>query len=120
MNQLNAFLQSVLGGMRAAAVVLNQNLNILVWNRRAEDLWGLRTDEVNGRSILNLDIGLPVAELRDMIRPCMSGEAKEQEVVLPAVNRRGKKIRCRITCTPLLTGKEKREGVILLMEEEPA
>ena len=55
-----------------------------------------------------------------MIRPCMSGEAKEQEVVLPAVNRRGKKIRCRITCTPLLTGKEKREGVILLMEEEPA
>jgi len=44
MHQLNAFLESVLSGMRAAAIVVNQNLNVLVWNRRAEDLWGLRAD----------------------------------------------------------------------------
>ena len=119
MNQLNAFLESVLSGMRAAAVVLNANLNVLIWNRRAEDLRGLRADEVQGRSILNLDIGLPVGELRDVIRPCLSGDSDHQQVVLDAVNR-GKKIKCRVTCTPLVTASKKREGVILLMEEESA
>jgi two-component system CheB/CheR fusion protein len=120
MNQLNAFLESVLSGMRAAAVVLNANLNVLIWNRRAEDLWGLRADEVQGRSMLNLDIGLPVGQLRDVIRPCLSGDSDHQQVLLDAVNRRGKKIKCRVTCTPLVTASKKREGVILLMEEEPA
>ena len=118
MNQLNAFLESVLTGLRAAAVVVNHNLNVLVWNKRAEDLWGLRSDEVAGRSLLNLDIGLPVGELRDVIRPCLSGDSDHQAVELDAVNRRGKKIKCRVTCTPLVSPvSKKREGAILLMEE---
>ncbi|MBW8907309.1 MAG: PAS domain-containing protein [Betaproteobacteria bacterium] len=117
MNHLNAFLESVLTGMRAAAVVVNQNLNVLVWNRRAEDLWGLRVDEVQGRSLLNLDIGLPVGQLRDILRPSISGEKDHQEVVVDAVNRRGKSIKCRITCTPLVSASKHRDGAILLMEE---
>jgi len=120
MNHLNAFLESVLTGMRAAAVVVNQNLNVLVWNRRAEDLWGLRTDEVQGRSLLNLDIGLPVDQLRDVIRPTLSGDTDHQEIVVDAVNRRGKAIKCRITCTPLVSASKHREGAILLMEEVSA
>ncbi|HZD19399.1 MAG TPA: CheR family methyltransferase [Burkholderiales bacterium] len=120
MNQLNAFLESVFGGMRAAAVVVNQNLDVLVWNRRAEDLWGLRADEVQGRSLLNLDIGLPVRELREVVRPCLGGEGEHGEIVLDAINRRGKKIQCRITCSPLVSAAKKREGVILLMEEVEA
>ena len=117
MNHLNAFLESVLAGMRAAAVVVNKNLDVLVWNRRAEDLWGLRPDEVQGRSLLNLDIGLPVSELRDLVRPCLAGEREHQEVLLDAVNRRGKKIQCRITCSPLLSAARKHDGAILLMQE---
>jgi two-component system CheB/CheR fusion protein len=117
MNQLNAFLESVLTGLRAAAVVVNQNLNVLVWNHRAEDLWGLRADEVQGRALLNLDIGLPLAQLRDIIRPCLSGERDHHELVVDAVNRRGKKIHCRITCSPLVSPAKKRDGAILLMEE---
>jgi two-component system CheB/CheR fusion protein len=117
MNHLNAFLESVLTGMRAAAVVVNQNLNVLVWNRRAEDLWGLRVDEVQGRSLLNLDIGLPVGQLRDILRPSISGEKDHQEIVVDAVNRRGKSIKCRITCTPLVSAAKHRDGAILLMEE---
>jgi len=117
MNQLNAFLESVLSGMRSAAVVVNPNLNVLVWNRRAEDLWGLRPDEAQGHSLLNLDIGLPVAQLRDVVRPCLSGDKDHMEIVLDAVNRRGRKIQCRITCAPLVAASKKREGAILLMEE---
>ncbi|HUQ74961.1 MAG TPA: CheR family methyltransferase [Burkholderiales bacterium] len=120
MNQLNAFLESVLGSLSSAAVVVNHNLDVLIWNRRAEDLWGLRADEVQGRGLLNLDIGLPVAELRGVIRPCLSGETERQEIALDAVNRRGKKIRCHVTCTPLISPARKREGVILLMQDEPA
>ncbi|HYR37428.1 MAG TPA: CheR family methyltransferase [Burkholderiales bacterium] len=116
-NQLNAFLESVLTGLRSAAIVVNQDLNVLMWNPRAADLWGLRADEVQGRSLLNLDIGLPAGELRTAIRPCLTGERDHHEVALDAVNRRGKKIRCQVTCTPLLSAAKKREGVILLIDE---
>src|SRR5437867_10223567 len=116
-NHLNAFLESVLTGLRSAAIVVNQDLNVLMWNQRAADLWGLRADEVQGRSLLNLDIGLPVTELRAAIRPCLVGEIDHKEVALDAVARRGKKIRCQITCTPLNSAAKKREGVILLIDE---
>jgi two-component system CheB/CheR fusion protein len=117
LNQSNSFLQSVLSSMRGAAIVVNRELNVLVWNHRAEDLWGLRQDEVQGRSVLNLDIGLPVGELRAPMRACMNDGAEYKEIVLDAVNRRGKSIRCRIACTPLLAPDRKREGVILMMDE---
>jgi two-component system CheB/CheR fusion protein len=117
LNHLNAFLRSVLASLSAGAVVVDSNLDVLMWNHRAEDLWGLRADEVRGEGLLNLDIGLPVAELRTVIHSCLAGEAVRQEVVLDAVNRRGKKIRCRVTCSPLVAGSKQREGVILMMEE---
>lgn len=116
LNHLNAFLRSVLASLSAGAVVVDSNLDVLMWNLRAEDLWGLRADEVRGERLLNLNIGLPVAELRTVIHSCLAGEAVRQEVVLDAVNRRGKKIKCRVTCSPLVAGKQ-REGVILMMEE---
>jgi len=117
LNHLNAFFTSVLGSLRSGAIVVNGNLDVLMWNHRAEDMWGLRADEVQGKGLLNLDVGLPVAELRTMIRPCLAGESDFQEVTLDAVNRRGKKIRCHVTCTPLVAGSKKRDGVILMMEE---
>jgi two-component system CheB/CheR fusion protein len=117
LNQANAFLQSILTSMRAAVVVLDRNLSTLIWNYRAEDLWGLRSDEVLGQSFLNLDIGLPVEALRGPMRACLAGERDHQEVVLDATNRRGKTIQCRVACTPLTNPDGERQGVILLMEE---
>ena len=117
LNRSNSFLEAVLGSMRAAAVVVNRDLNVLVWNHRAEDLWGLRQDEVRGKSVLNLDIGLPVGELRAPIRACLMDGELHHQVTLDAVNRRGKSIRCRVTCTPLVSTQDWRDGVILMMEE---
>ena len=117
LNQANAFLESVLSSMRGAAVVVNRDLNVLIWNERAQDLWGLRADEVRGKSVLNLDIGLPVGELRAPIRACLNDGADYKETLLDAVNRRGKTIRCRVICTPLLAPGKRRDGVILMMEE---
>jgi two-component system, chemotaxis family, CheB/CheR fusion protein len=88
-----------------------------MWNAEANELWGLREDEVQGQSLLNLDIGLPVEQLLPPVRAVLSGSSAFQESVLQATNRRGKTIQCRITCTPLVDAKRDTQGVILLMEE---
>lgn len=89
LNNTNAFLNSILSSLRAAVVVVDRSLNILIWNRIAEELWGLRADEVRDQSLLNLDIGLPVGQLRGPIRSCLSQEAEQQEILVDATNRRG-------------------------------
>lgn len=106
-SRLNAFMTSILSGLRAAVVVLAADLRVLVWNRRAEELWGVRQDEVVGSPLLNLDIGLPVERLRPLIRavlvggPAAEGGQTDRQVELMAVNRRGKQVRVRITASPL-------------------
>jgi two-component system CheB/CheR fusion protein len=114
---LNHFLKSVLASVRSGAIAVNRNLDVTMWNHRAEDLWGLRAEEVQGKSLLNLDIGLPVNELRNIARACEQIDGGHQETILEAVNRRGKPIKCRIVCSPLMAGPNKREGMILLMDE---
>ncbi len=42
------------------------------------------------------------------MRAVLAGEVEKKEMALDAVNRRGKKIKCHIGFTPLLTGKQKR------------
>jgi two-component system CheB/CheR fusion protein len=115
--QSHSFLESVLSSLRAAAIVVNRNLDVLMWNSCAQELWGLRAEELKGKSLLTLDSGLPVAGLCGLIRSCLSGEAEHQEAVLDAINRRGQAIQCRVACTPLPMCGDKREGVIILMDE---
>lgn len=118
LNQANAFLHSIFASLQMGVIVVDRQFNILTWNHQAENLWGLRSDEVIGRSFLGLDIGLPVGELRDMIRLCLTQETEKAETILNARNRRGKDIQCRINITPLGGGIEfQNRGVILLIEE---
>lgn len=114
-NRINAFLQSILGGLHSGVVVVDKQLNLLLWNRQAEELWGLRSEEVLGKSILALDIGLPTE--RVPLLAFMTGPANYEELSLPATNRRGKAIECHIICTPYLGIDGSRKGVVLLMEE---
>ena len=119
LNDSNAFLGSILSSLRGGVVVIDRDLKVLVWNDRAADLWGLRADEVQGRHLLNLDIGLPLSELRQPIRACLAKESRLQHVELSATNRRGRPIRCTVTCTPLDGGPDGGvRGVILLMETQ--
>jgi two-component system CheB/CheR fusion protein len=115
LNQLNSFLQSILSGFKGSVVVLDKDMTVLVWSHRAEDVWGLRSEEVAGKQFLNLDIGLPVMELRQPLRDCLNG-TPSKSVMLDAVNRRGKPLRCEVTCTPL-DGDGGIRGVILMMED---
>ena len=113
----NAFLNSILGSLQAGVVVINTQFNILTWNDEAENMWGLRFDEVKGQSLFGLDIGLPVEQLREPIRNCLADISDHQGMVVEAINRRGRTINCRLSFNPLIGSKKERLGVILLMEE---
>ena len=117
LNQANAFLESILTSLRAGVVVVNSQFNILSWNEEATNLWGLRADEVRSQSFFSLDIGLPVSQLREPIRQCLRGNETQREMEVSAVNRRGRRIQCRISFNPLISHERERQGVILLMEE---
>jgi two-component system CheB/CheR fusion protein len=119
LNRSNSFLASVFASMRFGAIVIDSNLAIEVWNERATDLWGLRADEVHGKSLLNLDIGLPIEQMRDSIRACLAGSSASEETVLEATNRRGRKIRCKVAIRPLAAHGRTRGALLLLEEVEP-
>ncbi|WP_171974738.1 CheR family methyltransferase [Leptolyngbya sp. 'hensonii'] len=119
LNQANAFLQSILTSLKGGVVVLDRDLYVQVWNHKAEELWGLWKEEALGKNFLNLDIGLPVDQLQQPIRMCLSGlSSSASEGVLTGINRRGRVIQCRVTCTPLMGSHEQARGVILLMEQQ--
>jgi two-component system, chemotaxis family, CheB/CheR fusion protein len=116
LNDVNAFMESILASLRGAVVVVDQEYKILIWNNKAEDLWGMRRDEVEGKNFLSLDIGLPVHQLKRPMRLCLSGESDSEQLVVDATNRRGKAIRCLVSCMALV-GPEGRQGVIVTMEQ---
>ncbi len=117
LNQVNGFLESILTNLRVGVVVVDRNLQIQIWSRKAEDLWGLRADEAQNKNFLALDIGLPVDDLKQPIRACLTQESEYQELILRATSRRGKHIRCRVNCTALKSSDQTTRGVILLIEE---
>ncbi|MGB7442538.1 MAG: CheR family methyltransferase, partial [Coleofasciculaceae cyanobacterium] len=117
LNQANAFLKSILASLQAGVIVVDDQFNILTWNDESENLWGLRAEEVIGKSLLALDIGLPIEQLREPIRNSLNNTADRQGMLLEAINRRGRTIQCRINYNPLIGLQQERRGVILLIEE---
>src|SRR5260370_2953514 len=88
-NRLNTFMHAILGNIRLGAAVLDADLNVRVWNERAAELWGVRSDEGLGESLFNLDIGLPVKELRPMIRSALRLKPSHGEQGVSATTTRG-------------------------------
>jgi two-component system CheB/CheR fusion protein len=116
LDEANAFLEAVLTSLQAGVAVVDRELQVKMWNRRAEDLWGLRAEEVTGRHFLNLDIGLPFEMLRPLLRGALGGETGDAQV--DAVNRRGRPVAVRVVCTPLSgrAGGTASDGAIIVME----
>ena len=119
LNQTNAFLESILASVESGVVVINRDFEILLWNDRAEEFWGLRADEVKGRSLLSLDIGLPVEKLAEPVRDFLGGEPeeKEQVITLDAINRRGQSVVVHLSNTLRRGPEGEIEGVVLLMNQ---
>ena len=108
------FLEGVLSSIAAGVVVLDSALRVRSWNRGAEELWGLRADEVHQQSFPRLDFGLPTAGLVDSLHRCVESGQRIGPIAINAVNRKGRAIVCSVVCSPL---NGQGEGLVLLMEE---
>jgi two-component system CheB/CheR fusion protein len=117
LSDANAFLKTILGNLSLAVVVVDREFCVLTWNHRAEDLWGLHSDEVVGQSFLGLEIGLPVEQMKMPIRAILEEKENGCEINLPAVIRRGKTIQCRVTFSTFTILGKTRQDVVLLMDE---
>ncbi|MFI9011048.1 CheR family methyltransferase [Actinosynnema sp. NPDC053489] len=116
LDEVNDFMESILTSVRSGVIVVDPDLRVLVWNRGAEDLWGLRRDEAVGAHLLNLDIGLPVGELRSAVRRALAGESVEDVLMLEAINRRGRSTTVRVVISPLTAPQGRITGAIVVME----
>ncbi|MFH8489540.1 CheR family methyltransferase [Streptomyces longisporoflavus] len=114
LDEAHAFLEGVVSSIAAGVVVLSADMRTKNWNRGAVDLWGLRPDEVLDEPFFALDFGLPTDRLRDVIQQCVASGKRAGPVVIPAVNRIGRKIDCSVICSPF---DGHNGGVVLLMED---
>jgi two-component system, chemotaxis family, CheB/CheR fusion protein len=115
-DKVNGFLQLILGSLTSGVIVVDSELLVQIWNARSEDLWGLRADEVHNKNLLNLEMGLPLDQLKPAIKACLAGESTSTSFSVDATTRRGKALRCRVTCTPMTDGRATISGVILLVD----
>lgn len=111
----SAFLQSILSSVSFGLIVVDGGLDVLVWNRRAEELWGLRSDQVAERSLLSFDIGLPMDRLVETLRAFSRDQQEAHTLVLDAVTRRGKPARVTVVLSPFVSASAGREGTVLQM-----
>lgn len=117
LNRATVLVESMLASMRIAVAVVDHELRVQMWNDRAKELWGVDIDHVRGRHLLNLDIGLPVGQLRHALRASLAGE-KTDEQRLNARDRRGRDVVCRVTTAPLADISGAVAGAIVMMEVE--
>lgn len=117
LNDLNLFLEAILATMGLAVAVLDGRQHVQIWNDQARELWGLSADETEDQHLLALDIGLPVDQLKQPLRGVLSGESTREELVLGAINRRGRAFQCRVVCLPLGNQSNgETSGAIIMME----
>jgi two-component system, chemotaxis family, CheB/CheR fusion protein len=118
LDEARTFLEGVLSSVAAGVVVLDAELVVRSWNKGAEELWGLRADEVRNQAFFKLDFGLPTADLRDIVQQCLASGRRTGPAQVGAVSRIGRTITCTVVCSPLKGGSVgDTEGAVLLMEE---
>ncbi|NMO90698.1 CheR family methyltransferase [Actinomycetospora sp. TBRC 11914] len=120
LDEANDFLESVLGSLRTAVVVVDTDLIVRAWNAQADDLWGLRSEETIGQHLLNLDLGLPMERLRPLVRGALVGDSDGDPLRLEAINRRGRTVGLVLSASPLRLRGSGPTGAIVLMDQTDA
>jgi two-component system, chemotaxis family, CheB/CheR fusion protein len=116
LDQANVFIDSLVNSIQFGMIVVDREMRIIVWNRGAEALWGLRADEATNTSLTSLDIGLPLEPIKPLIGHAFIDPDSAAEAVVEAVSRRGKKIRVRIMSVGFRPEEQPVKGALLLME----
>jgi two-component system, chemotaxis family, CheB/CheR fusion protein len=111
------FLESTLRAMNGGIVVVDQRHCIITWNRWSENTWGLRAEEVSGMKFEALDIGLPIRQLRDGMADVLSGRQEQVDHSLEGIDRRGRRILCRIRISGLIDDDGQNLGLVLVFQD---
>ncbi|UYY57515.1 CheR family methyltransferase [Sphingomonas sp. S2-65] len=111
------YMDSVLRAMNGGVVVMDRQHRINSWNRWSENTWGLPAEEVIGTTFEALDIGLPVRGLREALARVESGEEEVSEVLLEGVDRRGRRIVCRVRVGGLPAEEGNGQGLVLVFQD---
>ena len=118
LDEARTFLGSLVDSVARGMVVVDREMRVVLWNRDCEEMWGLRAEETIGSSLTSLDIGLPMESIRPLIGNAFV-DAAGGEVVVEAVNRRGKHTSVRVTCSAFRSAEGSVTGALLFMEPRP-
>ena len=116
LDEAQGFVESLVNSIQLGMALVDREMRVTLWNRGCENLWGLRSEEVQGSLLTSLDIGLPLEPLKPLIGHAFVEPDTAMETVVAAVNRRGKETRIRINCTGFRSDSEGPSGALLLME----
>jgi two-component system, chemotaxis family, CheB/CheR fusion protein len=119
LDEARTFTDAMVNSIRFGMVVVDQQMRVVVWNRGCEELWGLRSDETTGVPLTQLDIGLPMDSVRPLIGAAFVDPDSVDETTVDVVNRRGRSIRLRVTCSSFRATQSGVQGALLLMEVLP-
>jgi two-component system CheB/CheR fusion protein len=114
LNEVNAFLETILSSMGVAVIVIDRDQRVQIWNAESTEFWGVRSDEAHGQNLFGLDIGLPLDSVRNPLRRVLDGADERAEVIVDALNRRGRQMRVSVTLLRLGVGPDDVNGAILL------
>jgi two-component system CheB/CheR fusion protein len=116
LDDARTFLHSLVNSVRLGMVVVDREMRVVVWNHGCEELWGLRADEITGEVLTTLDIGLPMDQVRPLIGNAFVDSENPGELLVDAVNRRGRPTRLRVMCTSFQSPDGGLNGALLLMD----
>ena len=118
--ETSALLDSMLRSFGMGVAIMGPDLDVRAWNDEAQELWGVRADEVLGQPLLSLDIGLPLDRIEPAIRRSLEQGSELEIGDFEATNRRGRTIVCSVRTMPLLDREHRTIGAMLIMEEKRA
>ena len=111
------YLEFVLRSMNGGIIVIDRKHAIQSWNRWSESTWGLGADQVVGTSFDALDIGLPLHLLRDGMAAVQTGREEQVEQLLQGLDRRGRRIVCRIIISGLMNETGDTNGLVFVFQD---
>ncbi|HTZ12312.1 MAG TPA: CheR family methyltransferase [Mycobacterium sp.] len=118
LDDARTFVDSLVNSVHFGMVVVDREMRVVVWNRRCEELWGLRADETAGEVLTGLDIGLPMDTVRPLIGNAFVDPENPGETLVEAVNRRGRSTQIRVTCTGFQATEGGVNGALLMMDAQ--
>jgi two-component system CheB/CheR fusion protein len=110
-------LESVLRSMNGGIIVIDRKHQIQGWNRWSENTWGLRAEEVMGTTFEALDIGIPLQKLHESFAAVQTGREEQVEHEMEGVDRRGRRILCRVRISALLDESEDNHGLVIVFQD---